>query len=117
MFAPVLDAEKRPITAGGFVKEGEIVFKDISEPAGISSWKHTMGTPQKKYILETIGSGVALLDYDRDGWLDIHIVNGSAYDYFAIEEEKGIVQSVYDGIAAKQPLQRAAAESKTQSKN
>ncbi|HEX4022154.1 MAG TPA: CRTAC1 family protein [Acidobacteriaceae bacterium] len=39
-----------------------------------------MGTPKKKYILETIGSGVCLLDYDRDGWLDIFLVNGSTFD-------------------------------------
>ena len=43
-------------------------------------WQHKMGTPQKPYILETIGSGVALLDYDHDGWLDIYIVNGSTFD-------------------------------------
>ncbi len=79
-FAPVLDSEKRPITAGGFVKSGPVVFKDISEKAGLTVWHHTMGTPQKKYILETIGSGVCLLDYDHDGWLDIYLVNGSTYD-------------------------------------
>ena len=39
-----------------------------------------MGTPKKTFILETIGSGVALLDYDNDGWLDIYLVNGSTYD-------------------------------------
>jgi hypothetical protein len=39
-----------------------------------------MGTPQKPYILETIGSAVALLDYDHDGWLDIYLVNGSTYE-------------------------------------
>src|SRR5262249_35567266 len=80
VFAQVLDSEKRPITAGGFVKQGPVIFKDISEQAGLTAWKHTMGTPQKSYILETIGSGVALLDYDHDGWLDIYIVNGSTYD-------------------------------------
>src|SRR5579863_6728607 len=80
VFAPVLDAEKRPITAGGFVKDGPVIFKDITEKAGLATWKHTMGTPQKPYILETIGSGVALLDYDHDGWLDIYLVNGSTYD-------------------------------------
>jgi hypothetical protein len=79
-FAPVLDSEKRPITAGGFVKTGPIVFQDISEKAGLTVWKHTMGSPQKAYILETIGSGVALLDYDHDGWLDIYLVNGSTFD-------------------------------------
>ena len=80
VFAPVLDSENRPITAGGFVTEGPIVYKDISEQAGLTKWVHKMGTPKKPYILETIGSGVALLDYDHDGWLDIYIVNGSTYD-------------------------------------
>jgi hypothetical protein len=80
VFAPVLDAEKRPITAGGFVKDGPHVFEDISEKAGLNVWHHKMGTPQKPYILESIGSGVCLLDYDHDGWLDIFLVNGSTYD-------------------------------------
>jgi hypothetical protein len=79
-FAPVLDSEKRPITAGGFVKSGPVIFKDIAEKAGLTTWRHTMGTPEKNYILETTGSGVALLDYDNDGWLDIYLVNGSTFD-------------------------------------
>jgi enediyne biosynthesis protein E4 len=71
-FAPVLDSEQRPITAGGFVETGPVIFQDISDKSGLSVWHHKMGTPQKAYILETIGSGVALLDYDHDGWLDIY---------------------------------------------
>ena len=78
--AAVLDAEHRPITAGGFVKSGPIVFEDITAKAGLTSWTHRMGTPAKQFILETIGSGVALLDYDNDGWLDIYLVNGSTFD-------------------------------------
>jgi hypothetical protein len=35
------------------------------------------GTPEKSTILEAPGSGVALLDYDNDGWLDIYLLNGS----------------------------------------
>jgi enediyne biosynthesis protein E4 len=80
VFAPVLDSEKRPITAGGFVKTGPIVFQDISEKAGLTTWHHRMGNPEKKFIIETTGSGVALLDYDHDGWLDIYLVNGSTYE-------------------------------------
>ena len=79
-FAPVYDAEKRPITAGGFVEAGPVVFKDISKASGLARWKHVMGTAHKKYILETDGSGVGLIDYDNDGWLDIYLVNGSTYD-------------------------------------
>jgi enediyne biosynthesis protein E4 len=76
----VLDAEHRPITAGGFVDSGPVVFQDIAEKAGLSNWQHVMGTPEKQFIIETVGSGVALLDYDNDGWLDIYLVNGSTYD-------------------------------------
>jgi hypothetical protein len=36
-----------------------------------------MGVPEKHFIVETNGSGVALLDYNNDGWLDIYLVNGS----------------------------------------
>ncbi len=73
------DSEHRPITAGGFVDSGPIVFEDVTKAAGLGKWKHVMGTPEKKYILETDGSGVGLIDYDNDGWLDIYLVNGSTY--------------------------------------
>jgi enediyne biosynthesis protein E4 len=76
----VLDSEKRPITAGGFVKDGPVVFLDVARKAGLTTWHHTMGTPEKPTIIEAIGSGVALLDYDNDGWLDIYLVNGSTED-------------------------------------
>ena len=76
----LLDAQHRPITAGGFVKTGPIVFEDISEKAGLTHWTHKMGTPEKKYIVETKGSGVGLIDYDHSGWLSIYVVNGSTVD-------------------------------------
>jgi hypothetical protein len=75
-----LDAQHRVITAGGFVKSGPVVFQDISEKAGLTKWTHKMGTPAKDYIIETKGSGVCLLDYDNDGWLDLYVVNGSTVD-------------------------------------
>jgi hypothetical protein len=75
-----LDSQHRVITAGGFVKSGPVVFQDVSEKAGLTTWTHHMGTPAKDYIIETKGSGVCLLDYDNDGWLDIYIVNGSSLD-------------------------------------
>jgi hypothetical protein len=74
------DSLHRPITAGGFVKTGPIVFQDVAEKAGLTAWKHKAGTPEKKFILEAKGPGVALLDYDNDGWLDIYFVNGSTFD-------------------------------------
>ncbi len=80
VFAPVHDAQNRPITAGGFVDSGPVIFQNIAKQSGLTSWHHTMGSPEKKFIIESNGSGVALLDYDNDGWMDIYMVNGSTYD-------------------------------------
>jgi hypothetical protein len=78
--AAMLDSEHRPITAGGFVKTGPRIFEDIAKSSGLATWQHRMGTPEKSLILETVGSGVGLLDYDHDGWMDIYLVNGATYD-------------------------------------
>jgi hypothetical protein len=85
--APVYDEQKRPITAGGFVDRGPVVFQDITKAAGLSGWLHKMGVPEKTFIVETNGSGVALLDYDNDGWLDIYLVNGSTFNALDGKEE------------------------------
>ena len=86
-FAPVYDAQKRPITAGGFVDHGPVIFKDITRAAGLAGWSHKMGSPTKPLIIDTDGSGVALLDYDNDGWLDIYLVNGSTFNALDGKEE------------------------------
>jgi len=78
--APQLDDQHRPMTAGGFVASGPVIFKDVSEKAGLTKWTHKMGTPEKKYIVETDGSGVGLIDYYNDGWLDIYVVSGSTFN-------------------------------------
>jgi enediyne biosynthesis protein E4 len=74
------DAEGRPITAGGFVDSGPVVFQDATKFAGLDKWRHVMGGPEKTFILESNGSGVGLIDYDNDGWLDIYMVNGSTFN-------------------------------------
>ena len=54
-----------------------MVFQDIAKAAGLAGWKHTMGAADKGLICDVNGSGVGLIDYDNDGWLDIYLVNGS----------------------------------------
>ena len=76
----VFDNQHRPITAGGFVKKGPVIFENIAERSGLSSWQHISGTAEKPLILEAMSGGVCLLDYDNDGWLDIYLVNGSTLD-------------------------------------
>jgi hypothetical protein len=53
---------------------GPIEFHDVTKQAGIH-FKHNSGAFGKKYLPETMGSGVCVLDYDNDGWQDILFVN------------------------------------------
>jgi hypothetical protein len=53
---------------------GSITFTDVTAQAGIH-FKHDSGAFGKKYLPETMGSGVCFLDYDNDGWQDIFLVN------------------------------------------
>jgi len=54
---------------------GPIHFTDVTAEAGIH-FKHNSGAFGQKYLPETMGSGVCVLDYDNDGWQDILFVNG-----------------------------------------
>ena len=78
--SPANTPRKMPITAYGFVDSGEVVFQDVTKTAGLASWNHTMGAKDKGLICDVNGSGVGLIDYDNDGWLDIYLVNGSNFD-------------------------------------
>ena len=80
IFAPVMDEKHRPITAGGFVDDAAVIFEDVTKKSGLDKFKHVSGTPEKTLILEAPGSGVAIIDYDNDGWPDIYLVNGSTID-------------------------------------
>jgi enediyne biosynthesis protein E4 len=52
-----------------------VQFRDVTQQAGIR-FVHNNGAFGKKFLPETMGSGVAFLDYDNDGWPDIFLVNG-----------------------------------------
>jgi hypothetical protein len=53
-----------------------VTFRDVTQKAGIH-FVHNNGAFGKKYLPETMGPGVAFIDYDNDGWPDIFIVNGT----------------------------------------
>jgi enediyne biosynthesis protein E4 len=55
-----------------------IHFTDITEQAGLT-FKH-VSSPDKRYIAESMSGGVALFDYDNDGYLDIYLVNSLTID-------------------------------------
>jgi hypothetical protein len=52
-------------------------FTDVAEKAGLTMQEIFGGIDAKKYIIETTGTGVAIFDYDNDGWPDIFLVNGT----------------------------------------
>ena len=54
-------------------------FVDIARRCGIQ-FQHRASPTSKKYLPETMGSGVALFDYDNDGLLDLYLVNGARLD-------------------------------------
>jgi hypothetical protein len=52
-------------------------FVDIAAEAGLRAPVIYGGATRKDYIVETVGCGVAFIDYDNDGWLDIFILSGT----------------------------------------
>src|SRR6516225_1808889 len=63
-------------TAIGAPTETPVIqFRDVTQQAGIH-FLHNNGAFGKKYLPETMGPGVAFIDYDNDGWPDIFLANG-----------------------------------------
>jgi len=55
------------------------LFEDVTRSAGLD-FHLTCGGPEKLYIMETMCGGIAVFDYDNDGWPDIFFVNGSTLE-------------------------------------
>jgi len=56
----------------------EVLFRDVTREAGITFVHHA--APEKKYIVESMSGGVALLDYDGDGRLDLYLTDSLTVD-------------------------------------
>ena len=56
-----------------------VQFTDITEASGIN-FRHAASPTSQKYLIETMGAGVAMLDYDNDGRLDLYFTNGARLD-------------------------------------
>jgi hypothetical protein len=62
--------------SGGPSEASTGTFRDVTQQAGVR-FVHNNGAFGKKFLPETLGPGVAFIDYDNDGWPDIFLVNGA----------------------------------------
>jgi len=58
-------------------------FEEVPPTVSGIAWKHTAGKSLEKYLPETTGPGCAFLDYDKDGWMDIYLVNSGKCDFYS----------------------------------
>jgi hypothetical protein len=73
-----------------------VTFTDVAAAAGLTA-PQTAGGVTKKYILEAMGSGVAFLDYDNDGWPDVFLVNGGRWQPAADGPSNRLYRNNRDG--------------------
>ena len=77
-------------------------FVDIAEKAGLTSKTVFGGTETTEYIIEMTGTGVAIFDYDNDGWPDIFLNALATQRYALFRNVKGAFDYVSDstGVGA-----------------
>jgi enediyne biosynthesis protein E4 len=74
VFAPVAASQNAPPV--GALSSSNEAFVDVTQRLGVN-FQYQASHTSRKYLLETMGAGVALFDYDNDGRLDIFLVNGA----------------------------------------
>ena len=71
-------------------------FVDVTEASGLD-FRHEFGAEHLENILMTTGAGCALFDFDRDGWLDAFLVNGTHLDEKGAASRHGLFRNRGDG--------------------
>ncbi len=70
----------RAVPAASANAPANVGFADVTEAAGLGAFRHVSGSPDKPYIIEATGSGVAVWDFDDDGFVDIYLLNGGVLE-------------------------------------
>ena len=67
---------------GQQVRAAPIRFEVVPADASEIRWVHVNGMSDERHLPETVGAGVAILDFDSDGWMDIYFVNSGPADFY-----------------------------------
>jgi hypothetical protein len=72
-------------------------FTDVAAQAGLTHPTVYGGVDAKSYIVEVVGCGLAFLDYDNDGWLDVFVLSGTRLDAAPPEATNRLYRNNRDG--------------------
>ena len=81
-------------------------FADVSRAAGLEFVHRNQVSepdPKAKYLIETMGSGGGILDYDGDGWMDVYLVNGQGSNRLFRNRRDGTFSDVTDQAGVGDP--------------
>ena len=79
LMADISAGQQRSSSLSAATEKGAGSFVDVTTAKGLT-FRYQSSHTSRKYLLETMGPGVALFDYDNDGRLDIFLVNGAPLD-------------------------------------
>ena len=68
--------------AYAFASTPAYAFEEVPPASSGIHWVHTAGKSAEKHLPETSGAGCAFLDFDKDGWMDIYLVNSGKSDFY-----------------------------------
>ena len=92
---PYSTAEPKTPPPPGPQARSPLTFTDITTQSGIN-FMHAASKTSSKYLLETMGGGVAILDYDNDGRMDLFFTNGAALkDHMSKDDQPDKTQPRY----------------------
>jgi enediyne biosynthesis protein E4 len=73
-------------------------FRDISQESGLAAFQHIDGSSGRKFFVEQVGAGVAIFDYDGDGWPDVYFCSGGPLPgYKGPKPQNKLFRNKHDG--------------------
>src|SRR5580698_296995 len=58
------------------------IYREVPPTESGITWVHESGRSPQRYLPETVGAGVAIFDYDNDGWMDILLINSGPSTFY-----------------------------------